>query len=102
MKIVKVLDGAVKLEDGGIRNLRHVSLFEGVNMSENEDDIEEYLLGSDFKLQPVVGPDTHFYTYSDSGHNANKSVPTTSGMILRRSQRKKKLPGHLKEFVMEC
>ncbi|KAJ1168820.1 hypothetical protein NDU88_000733 [Pleurodeles waltl] len=81
--IVKVLDGAVKLEDGKIRNLRHVSLWEGVNMCENSDEIEGYLLGSDSELQLVVGRDIHFDICDDSGHKANKCVSTTNGIPLR-------------------
>ncbi|KAJ1114506.1 hypothetical protein NDU88_002742 [Pleurodeles waltl] len=43
IEIVKVLDAAVKLEDGKIRNLQHVSLCEGVNKVENDNEIEGYL-----------------------------------------------------------
>ncbi|KAJ1173616.1 hypothetical protein NDU88_005445 [Pleurodeles waltl] len=100
IKVVKVLDGAVKLEDGKIRNLLHVSLCEGVNMRENDDEIKGYLVGSDSELQLIVGPDINFDIYADSGHNANKCVSTTDDTPLRRSQREKRLPGHLQECVM--
>ncbi|KAJ1126832.1 hypothetical protein NDU88_005238 [Pleurodeles waltl] len=89
IKIVKVLDGAVKLEQGKICHLPHVSLCEGVNKRENDDKIEGYLLGSDSELQLVLGPDIHLDICAYSGHNANKCVSTTDGIPLRRSQRKR-------------
>ncbi|KAJ1145106.1 hypothetical protein NDU88_011398 [Pleurodeles waltl] len=50
MKVVKVLNGAVQLEDGRVRNLRHVSLFKASNIPQEfgcEDFDEEsgYLWG---------------------------------------------------------
>ncbi|KAJ1095752.1 hypothetical protein NDU88_000908 [Pleurodeles waltl] len=80
--LAKVLDGAVKLEDVKIRNLRHIILCEGVNMRETDDEIKAYLLGCDYELQVVADPDIHFAICVDSGHNANKCVSTTDGISL--------------------
>ncbi|KAJ1182429.1 hypothetical protein NDU88_007619 [Pleurodeles waltl] len=50
MKVVKVLNGAVQLEDGRVRNLQHVSLFKASNLPQKSvsDDLDEesgYLWG---------------------------------------------------------
>ncbi|KAJ1218917.1 hypothetical protein NDU88_006488 [Pleurodeles waltl] len=50
MKVVKVLNGSVQLEDGRVRNLRHVSLFKASNLPQESvrDDLDEesgYLWG---------------------------------------------------------
>ncbi|KAJ1186960.1 hypothetical protein NDU88_003739 [Pleurodeles waltl] len=106
INIEKVLDGAVKLEDGRIRNLRHVSLCKEVNIREREDwempdDIDGHLLGSDSKLQRIVCPDICSDIHSDGGSAtsvdsrtggnnsgnvavANNNVPNSGDMPLRR------------------
>ncbi|KAJ1149009.1 hypothetical protein NDU88_001830 [Pleurodeles waltl] len=50
MKVVKVLNGEVQLEDRRVRNLRHVSLFKASNLSQESvcEDLDEesgYLWG---------------------------------------------------------
>ncbi|KAJ1170077.1 hypothetical protein NDU88_001958 [Pleurodeles waltl] len=99
MKVVKVLKGAVQLEDGRVRNLRHVSLFKASNLSQESvrEDLDEesgYLWGYEDER-------------SDRGEGGGESLGGESrnredDMIpIRKSQRERKLPRHFNEFVME-
>ncbi|KAJ1172349.1 hypothetical protein NDU88_004196 [Pleurodeles waltl] len=56
VKVVKALDGAVQLEDGRIRNLRHLSLFKACGIPEGReceelDEANGYLWGDNSILQ---------------------------------------------------
>ncbi|KAJ1146355.1 hypothetical protein NDU88_012632 [Pleurodeles waltl] len=98
VNVVKVFDGAVQLEDGRTRNLRHLSLFKACSIPEGKgyEDLDEangYLWGDNSILQSDElrsdGVDER-----ESRYHGNSTIP------IRKSQRAQKLPGHFNEFVM--
>ncbi|KAJ1083866.1 hypothetical protein NDU88_004021 [Pleurodeles waltl] len=100
MKVVKVLNGAVQLEDGRVRNLRHVSLFKASSLSQESvcDDLDEesgYLWGyEDARSDRGEGGGE-----SRGGESRNRE----DDMIpIRKSQRERKLPRHFNEFRGRC
>ncbi|KAJ1151140.1 hypothetical protein NDU88_003927 [Pleurodeles waltl] len=90
MKVGKVLNGAVQLEDGRVRNLRHLSLFkancipDGSNY-ENLDETNGYLWGDDSMLKSN-GLCSSGMDENVSGCCGNATLP------ICKSQTERKLP----------
>ncbi|KAJ1218185.1 hypothetical protein NDU88_005768 [Pleurodeles waltl] len=98
MKVVKVLNGAVQLEDGRVRNLRHVSLFKASNIPQEfgcEDFDEEsgYLWGYE-DARPDRGEGGSEFRGLESRNREDDVIP------IRKSLSERKLPRHFNEFVM--